>query len=82
MKLGEPEFGRYMFRIVMSSWLTLPVIRMKCLSLGLLIGFRSESVLSDFRSVMPACFLVPFDGSTFIHPLLSGDPPLKVKCVP
>jgi hypothetical protein len=40
MKLGRPEFGGYMFRIVMSSWLSGPLFRMEFSFLCLLINFQ------------------------------------------
>lgn len=68
MKLGAPEFGAYMIRVIMSSWLFALLI-----SLTILLSFLSfnlKSLLSDIMIVLPACFLVPFEWSTFIHPFI------------
>lgn len=67
MLLGTPEFGAYMFRTVMSSWITVPFIRMKCPSLSLLISFTSKSVLFAIR--LQCLFLLPGPTwSTFVYP--------------
>lgn len=34
VKLDVPEFGTYMFRIIKSPWITVPLIRIKCLSIS------------------------------------------------
>lgn len=44
MKLNDPDTGGHMFRIVISSWITVPLIRMKCLSLSLLISFSLKTI--------------------------------------
>lgn len=70
MKLGTLKFSAHVFRIVMSSWLTVLLIRMDCPFLSLLISFSLKSNLSAFRVAMLTCFLVPLDLTTLIHPLL------------
>lgn len=70
MKLGTLKLNAHMFRIVMSSWSTVLLIRMDCPFLSLLISFSLKSNLSAFRVAMLTCFLVPFDLTTLIHPLL------------
>jgi hypothetical protein len=59
MKLGTPEFGACMFRFVISSFLIIPLIRMKIPSLSILISLNLKSILSDFRIAMSAYFLIP-----------------------
>jgi hypothetical protein len=46
MKFNGPEFGAHIFRIIMCSWLTVPLIRMKYSFLPLLITFTLKSILS------------------------------------
>lgn len=70
MKLGTLKLSAHMFRIVMSSWSTVLLIRMDCPFLSLLISFSLKSNLSLFRVAMLTCFLVPFDFTILIHPLL------------
>lgn len=61
MKWGIPEFGAQMIRIVMSSLLIIPVIRVKFPSLSLPISFNLKPIfLSDIRIATRACFLIPF----------------------
>lgn len=68
VKLDVPEFGALVFEIVMSSWLTVLLVRMKHPSLSVQISFSFESFLSSVRILTSACFLVPSDLSTLIHP--------------
>lgn len=56
-----------MFNIVMSSYSTLSLIRMKYQSLFLLITFSLKSALSDVRRAEPASSLIPLDLSNFVH---------------
>lgn len=73
VKLGVLEFGVYTFRVVMSSWLTISLIIMKCFYLSLLITFSLTSTLSYVKIVTSACFLELFDWKTFVYPFtLSG----------
>ena len=60
MKLGTLEFGKFTFRLVLSSWLIVPLIRTKCPSLSLLMSFSLNSILSDFRIARPFYFWVLF----------------------
>ena len=54
------EFGKFTFRLVLSSWLIVPLIRTKCPSLSLLMSFSLNSILSDFRIARPFYFWVLF----------------------
>lgn len=67
MQFDAPEFYVCMFRTVMSSWLAISLIRMKCFSLSLLIGCSLVSILSDIKMTMLDCFLVPFERCMFVH---------------
>lgn len=60
MKLGTLEFGKFTFRLVLASWLIVPLIRTKCPSLSLLMSFSLNSILSDFRIARPFYFWVLF----------------------
>lgn len=53
MKLGTPECV-CVFRTVISSWLIVPLVKMVCSSLSLLIYFRLNSMLSDIRISDPS----------------------------
>lgn len=82
MKLGTPEFRVYKFSKVMSSWLTVPMVRMKCLCLSLLISFCLKSILLDTRITMSTCFLVPSDWSSYTYPLtMRKFQSLKLRCI-
>lgn len=70
MKLRALEFGTYIFRIAVPSWLTLPLTRMECSSLSLPVSFSLKFILSNFRMMKPACFLVPLDWCASYCPLL------------
>lgn len=55
------EFGCYrdfvyIFRLVMSFWLTIALIKVKFPSLAFLISFSLESISPDIRIVTPTCF--------------------------
>lgn len=50
-KVGCSEFGAYMFSRVMSSPFVVPLTRMKCPLLSLLISFHLKPVLSEVRIV-------------------------------
>jgi hypothetical protein len=50
--------GACEFMNVISSWLTVPLRRMKCLSLTILVAFSLKFVLSDIMTAMPSCFLL------------------------
>lgn len=66
VKLDVAEFVVCMFRVVIiSSLLTVSLVRMKCSSLSLLISFSLKYILSDIRIVTHACFLIPFYWSPF-----------------
>lgn len=66
----------------MSSWLTVPMVRMKCLCLSLLISFCLKSILSDTRITMSTCFLVPSDWSSYTYPLTMRQfQSLKLRCM-
>lgn len=73
------EFSEYMFNENMFSWLTVPLVRMKCLSLSLMIHF-SWSVFWNFGHT---CFLSGFiDWSVLLYPFtLRQCLSLKLKCV-
>lgn len=58
MKLSPSKFCAYIFRIVICSWFTLPLIRMKNPSLSLLINFSLKAILYDFKIARPVCFLI------------------------
>lgn len=54
---------------------------MKCLFLSPPISFSLKSILSDTRTVMHACFLVPFDCNTLVLVFtLQWCVSLKVRC--
>lgn len=73
MKFGVPECGVYDFRTVMSSWVTVPLIR---------ISFSMTSILSAIKMMIPTFFLVPLDWNTFSQALTLGwYPSLKLRCV-
>lgn len=59
------KFGAYLFRIVLSSWLTIPLIIIKSPSLAPLICFSLKFILSDIRIVTPTYFLGSFSWNTF-----------------
>lgn len=59
-ELDVPEFGAYILRIVICSWLIVSLIRMKCSTLSLLINFAMKPILLEIRTVMPACRMVAF----------------------
>lgn len=60
MNLDALEFNAYIFRIVMPSLLIVLLIRMKCLSLSVLINFGLKQIpFSDVMIVEPGCFMVP-----------------------
>ena len=59
-ELDVPEFGAYILRIVMCSWLIVSLIRMKCPTLSLLVNFALKSILLEIRTGMPACHVVAF----------------------
>jgi hypothetical protein len=63
MKSGASEFGAYIFIIIISSSLTLPLIRKMCIVVVLLVSFNFKPILADIRIEIPACFLIPF-----VHP--------------
>lgn len=57
MKLGMPEFGKYMFGIVMSFWLIVLFIRIKYPFISLLLNLKFESHLVNYWDCTPAYFL-------------------------
>jgi hypothetical protein len=61
MKLGSRTFGAYVFRKAMWSWLIVPLVRVKCLSLSVLIHSSVKSVVLGIRRMTHACLLGPFD---------------------
>lgn len=65
MKLGAPEFGAYMFNIVIFSSLIDPSTGRNCPSLSVLISFHLKSIIPAIRLAMPACFLIVFFQKTF-----------------
>lgn len=76
MKVGIPEFGTCIFRIVVSSWLAIPSY-MKCPSLSLLISFRSIlSVISKWCLLAPGPIWLEDSVNPFYSMAL-----LKAQCV-
>lgn len=59
MKAGVPEFNVCLFRIVMPSKVTNPLIS---------ISFVTVSMLSAIRLITPAFFLILSGWSTFVSP--------------
>lgn len=66
VKLGASELGAYIFRIVMSSWLTVPLVQKKYPCLLFLINFVMKSTLSYVEMGMPAYFLNLLDWNSFL----------------
>lgn len=82
MKLGTPEFGAYMFRIIMFSWLTISLIEIKCSHLSLHY-FEFEGYFSDIRKAISDSFLVQCDWDNFVHHfILRQCLSVKLRCVP
>ena len=52
MELDVPEFGAYVLRVVICSWLIASFIRMKSPTLSLLINFALKPILLEIRTVM------------------------------
>lgn len=82
MKLGAPEFGAYMFNIVIFSSLIDPLTARNCPSLSLLICFHLKSIMPAVRLAMPACFLIVFSQNTFPSFHFRVAPILKANWVP
>lgn len=61
VKIDPSEFSAYMFKIVIYSCLTVPLIRVGFPCLSHLLGFNLKSTLSYIKIATSAYFLVPFD---------------------
>ena len=72
MKLDASEFGAYIFRMAMSSCLTVPLTRRKYPSLSFLISFTLKSTLSDVWIVTPAATWIHLIGILLSILLLQG----------
>lgn len=49
MRLGIPEFGVYMFKVIMFSWFSIPLIRVACFFSFSPDYFSSKSILKFIR---------------------------------
>lgn len=67
VKFGVPQFGTYLFRTVMSSWLNVPISYMICPSSSIWFSLVLKSILSEVGITVPAFFLVNFNWSIFFH---------------
>lgn len=80
MKLCATELKHIYICLVMASWLSVSLIRVKGFSLSPLIIFSLKFILSEIRLVTPACFLVLYDRSAFVQSFtLMWYLPLKLK---
>ena len=68
MEFGVPEFGAYMVRIAMSSWL-IPLDQDE-VSLSLLIKYTLKSIWSNIMITIPVCFLFPYPWNLFFMVLV------------
>lgn len=69
-KMGETEFGSYMFCIIMSFWLIFHWFKYRDLHYLFWLAFIMNSILSSSRIATSACFLIPFTWNNCFHSLL------------
>lgn len=72
VKIDPSEFSAHMFKIVIYSYLTVPLIRVGFPCLSHLLGFHLKSTLSYIKTVTSAYFLVPFDCNILLIISLKG----------